>query len=340
MVSRFEEAFAAYQHCRFGVSAVNGTVTIEMMLAAAGIGPGDEVIVPSISFVSTASAVTRIGAIPVFVDIEAYSFNICPEGARAAIGPKTKALMAVHFGGPLANINRLQELCAERGLLFFEDAAHAHGSEWNGRRSGSFGFASSFSFQNGKVMTAGEGGIVCTNDEALAARMRSFANQGRRPGFSFFHHFEAGNNYRLSGLHAAILMAQLERLDMQIETRAKNWPVFLESAGNRPGLTWQDIPAQVNRHSWYLLLGRIDESRFGERRDAFCERLKQAGIPATPFYPHPLYGNPLYAGGVAPCRVLPCPNAEAYIKDAFWIGFRALMGDEATTRSAGALLAT
>ena len=329
IVAKFEDAFAAYQGAAFGVSAVNGTVTLEMMLACAGIRPGDEVIVPAISFVSTASAVTRVGAVPVFVDIEPYSFNMCPDAVRAAIGPATKAIMAVHFGGSMAEIDSLMAICEEYGLLLFEDAAHAHGSEWNGKRAGSFGLASSFSFQNGKVMTAGEGGIVLTSDEALAARMRSFANQGRRPGHSFFHHFEPGNNYRLSALHAAVLTAQLERLDAQIELRTANWAVFLEEYGAASGITWQAIPKAVNRNSLYLILGRMANGG----RDAFCARLQAAGIPCTPFYPHTLYQNPMYTSGDSPCRVMPCPNAEAYIGDAFWIGFRALMGDEANTRA-------
>ncbi len=336
LVAKFEDAFARYQGASFGISAVNGTVTLEMILAAVGIGPGDEVIVPSISFVSTASAVTRVGATPVFVDIEPYSFNMCPAAVRAAVGPKTRAVMAVHFGGSMAEMDALQEICRELGLLLLEDAAHAHGSEWNGKRAGSFGLASSFSFQNGKVMTAGEGGIALTSDAALAARMRSFANQGRRPGFSFFHHFEAGNNYRLSALHAAVLTAQLERLDGQIERRMANWEVFREEWGERPGISWQAIPRAVNRNSWYLLLGRLS----GDGRDGFCARVREAGIPCTPFYPHALYSNPMYTEGGAPCRVMPCPNTEAYLHDAFWIGFRALMGDAETTRAVARAVAT
>ena len=328
MVGEFEKQFAVYQGCTYGVSAVNGTVTLEMMLACAGIQPGDEVIVPAISFVSTATAVTRVGAVPVFVDIEPYSFNMDPLQVAAAISAKTRAVLAVHFGGALADVDALAALCAERGLLFFEDAAHAHGSEWKGKRAGSFGLASSFSFQNGKVMTAGEGGIVLTSDEALAARMRSYANQGRRPGFSFFHHFEAGNNYRITALQAAVLTAQLERLDSQIALRERNWRVFLEEYGDARGVTWQHVPEQVNRNSNYLVLGRVDGDR-----DAFCARVQAEGIPCTPFYPHTLYGNPLYTSGDAPCRVMPCPNAEACIRDAFWIGFRALMGDSEMTRA-------
>ncbi|HLY17418.1 MAG TPA: aminotransferase class I/II-fold pyridoxal phosphate-dependent enzyme, partial [Bryobacteraceae bacterium] len=136
-VKRFEREFAAWAHCAHGVSAMNGTVTLEMALCAAEVGAGDEVIVPAISFVSTAMAVSRVGATPVFVDIEPLSFNMDPERAAAAITPRTKAVIAVHFGGAMAEMERLGPLAAEHSLALIEDAAHAHGSEWNGRRAGS-----------------------------------------------------------------------------------------------------------------------------------------------------------------------------------------------------------
>src|SRR3974390_87612 len=149
IVGRFEQQFAAYQQCRYAVSTFNGTVSLEMMLSVAGIGPGDEVIVPAISFISTATAVSRVGATPVFVDIEPHSFNLDPERVTAAITPKTRVILAVHFGGPLCAINRIAKLAQEHRLILLEDAAHAHGSEWEGKRAGTFGLAGSFSFQNG-----------------------------------------------------------------------------------------------------------------------------------------------------------------------------------------------
>ncbi|HUQ91728.1 MAG TPA: aminotransferase class I/II-fold pyridoxal phosphate-dependent enzyme [Bryobacteraceae bacterium] len=325
-VTRFERQFAEFQHCRHGVSAVNGSVTLEMLLAGCGVKPGDEVIVPAISFVSTATAVTRIGAIPVFVDIEPYSFNIDPERIAAAITAKTKAIIPVHFGGPLADMDRIPEIAGEHDLVVLEDAAHAHGSGWKGRRAGSLGRASSFSFQNGKVMTSGEGGIMLTDDEALAADLRSFANCGRRPGATFFHHYVAGTNFRLSGLHAAVLLAQLERLPGQVARRAANAAVLLRELEEVEGIRWQQIDPRVTANSWYLLLGRIDEKRFGMSRDEFHRMLTEAGIPCTPFYPHTLYQNPLYQH--SPCRVEPCPNAEAAVRDAFWIPHTVLLGGE------------
>lgn len=330
IVSHFERIFAAYQHCAHGVSAANGTVTLETALSILGIGPGDEVIVPAISFVSTATAVSRVGATPVFVDIEEESFNMDPDRAEAAVSARTKAILLVHFGGPMANMDRFVGLASRRDLLLVEDAAHAHGSEWRGRRAGSFGALASFSFQNGKVMTAGEGGILTTNDVELATRARSFANQGRRNGEGHFHHFTLGTNFRITALQAAVLIAQLERLPEQIELRARNEAVLKDELRGASGLRWQRVPPEASVHSRYLILGRVD-ARFGRTRDQLCACLNAQGVPCTPFYPHALYRNALYERGG--CRVEPCPVAEACIRDAFWLSHRVLMGDEELTRA-------
>lgn len=336
IVDSFERQFAQAHQCRYGVSAANGTLTLEMALAAAGIGPGDEVIVPAISFISTATAVSRVGATPVFVDIEPYTFNMDPDRAAEAIGPRTKAIIPVHFGGPLADMDRLMPLARQNRLFVLEDAAHAHGSEWEGGKAGSFGDAASFSFQNGKVMTAGEGGIVITSDEEFAARMRSLANQGRRPGASHFHHFTLGTNMRITALQAAVLVAQLERLPAQIGTRTRNAEFLLRELSGLEGIRWQQVHPKVNRHSWYLLLGRVDAARFGMSRDEFCRMMREAGVPCSPYYPHTLYRNPLYAAGG--CRVMPCPNAEATILDAFWIPHNILLGDEELMREVAGVI--
>lgn len=326
MVGRVEREFAAYQGCRFGVAMANGTVTLEVGLKASGIGPGDEVIVPAISFISTATAVARVGAIPVFTDIEPYSFNLDPDRVEQAITRQTKAILAVHFGGPLADMTRLQEIATKHGLLLLEDAAHAHGSEWEGKRAGSLGQWSSFSFQNGKVLTCGEGGMVLTNDETIDAALRSHSNQGRRPGFTWFHHFDLASNARFTGLQAAVLLSQLAALDGQIERRTRNAALLLDALRDVDGITWQKIDPRVTRNSWYLVLGRIDEAKFGMSRDAFHKQLTAAGVPCTPFYPHTLYENPLWQA--TPCRVHPCPVSEACIRDAFWLPHYLLLGDE------------
>ena len=315
-------AFAAFQHCRFGLAAVNGTVTIEMALEALGIGRGDEVIVPAITFISTATAVSRVGATPVFVDIEPETFNIDPERIREAIGPKTRAIIPVHFGGPMANMDAITQVASAHGLPIIEDAAHSHGSEWNGVRAGSIGAFGSFSFQNGKVMTAGEGGILLANDESLIDRARGILDQGRRKGGGWFEHFELGTNYRITAWQCAVLIAQLERLPEQNRERARNAAIVKEHLAGVDNLRFQQIPDAAKVHTNYLLLGIVDGDR-----NAFQKAVVAAGFPCTPFYPHTLYANPLYSERKN-CRVMPCPNSEARILDAFWIPHRALLGPE------------
>ncbi len=317
MVARFEQEFAAFQRCPFGISAINGTVTLEMILEAMEIGEGDEVILPAISFVSTATAVSRVGALPVFVDIERETFQVAPECVERAITPQTRAIMAVHFGGSMADMDALCRF----GISVIEDAAHAHGSEWHGRRAGGIGIAGSFSFQNSKVMTAGEGGIVTTGDADLARRVWEIANQGRRNDRGWFEHYTLGTNYRMTAFQAAVLLAQLERLPEQNRRRARNASVIRESC---PEVEWQHVPEAGAVQTNYLLLGRVPD------RDRFHRTLTEQGVPCTPFYPHTLYNNPLYREGG--CRVEPCPVAEQSIQDAFWLPHRVLLGSEEDTR--------
>ncbi|MFQ3684156.1 DegT/DnrJ/EryC1/StrS family aminotransferase, partial [Roseiflexus sp.] len=168
VVAEFEHAFAQYHGAAFGIAAVNGTQTLVAALMAVGTGPGDEVIVPPYTFIATASAVRLVGATPVFADIEADTYNLDPDAAEAAITSRTRAMIPVHFAGHAADIDRLTVLARRHGLVLIEDAAHAHGASWRGRMCGSLGDVGSFSFQSSKNMTAGEGGVLTTNDRALA----------------------------------------------------------------------------------------------------------------------------------------------------------------------------
>ncbi len=327
--------FARYQGCTAGISAFNGTVTLELALTVLGIGPGDEVIVPAISFISTATAVSRLGATPVFVDIEPLSFNIDPHQVRRALTQATKAVIAVHFGGAMCRMDALVALCRERGLALLEDAAHAHGAEWNGQRAGSFGIAGSFSFQNGKVLCAGEGGLLVTSDPKFAAEARSIANQGRTAGRSFYEHARIGTNFRMSAFQAAILLAQFERLPEQIQRRTTNAISLKRHLADVPAIEWQQQPAEISQNPQYLLIGRATAGRAA--RDRMCHGLAAAGVPCTPFYPHTLYQNPVYQEP-GTCRVLPCPEAEERLEDAFWIGHRALLGDAETIEAIAGIM--
>ncbi len=328
-VEEFEKLFCGLHDAGHGIAVANGSVALEVMLEAAGIKAGDEVIVPAHSFVATATAVSRIGAKPVFCDIERETFNIDPASAEAAVGPKTKAIVAVHFGGVIADMDRLQKLAWSAGLQLFEDAAHAHGADWKGRRAGGIGRAGTFSFQNSKAMTAGEGGIVITSDDELAAQIRSLTNCGRKEGHGWFDHFELGTNLRLTGFQAAVLLAQLERLPEQIRLRQAN-AELLRSVHETPGVHFQQAPEGAVVQTLYLLPGWVDEDKLGATRDEFLAALEAEGVPVRPWYPHPLYANPLYKSRAY--RKVSCPVAEQACKDSFWIPQRALMGSDEDTR--------
>jgi dTDP-4-amino-4,6-dideoxygalactose transaminase len=331
-VGEFEQSFSAYQHAAHGISAFNGTVTLELALEVLGIGPGDEVIVPAISFVSTATAVSRVGALPVFVDIEPSSFNIDPERVSKAFSAKTKAVIAVHFGGTMCDVDELGRMCGERDVFLIEDAAHAAGSEWNGKRAGSFGIAGSFSFQNGKVLSAGEGGMLVTSEDEFAEVARSVANCGRTAGRSFHEHARVGTNFRLGAFQAAVLLAQFERLPEQIERRTRNAKLLKQLLTGVEEIAWQAQRPEITQNSFYLLVGRVRGSHGA--RDAFQRALQAAGVPCTPFYPHTLYQNPVYARDG--CRVEACPVAEQSIRDAFWLPHRVLLAEEDTIQEIAA----
>jgi dTDP-4-amino-4,6-dideoxygalactose transaminase len=333
-VEQFEQSFAAYQHAAQGIGVCNGTVALELALQVLGIGSGDEVIVPAISFISTANAVSRAGAVPVFIDIEPGSFNLDPERVMQALSPKTRAVMAVHFGGAMCDIDALARICRDHELFLIEDAAHAQGSEWNGKRAGSFGIAGSFSFQNGKVLCSGEGGILVTSDDAFAEPARSIVNCGRVPGASFYEHHRLGTNFRLTAFQAAILLAQFERLPEQTRQRTRNACLLQRLLADVEEIAWQQQRAEITQNSFYLLLGRIAAGP--PARDAFVHKLKAAGVPCTPFYPHTLYQNPIYRS--QECRVMPCPVAEQSVRDAFWLPHRVLLAEEEIIRQVAGLM--
>src|SRR4051812_5059357 len=333
-IAEFETSFASYQHARYGIAACNGTVTLELALELLGIGEGDEVIVPAISFISTATAVSRVGAIPVFVDIGQDTYNLDPVRVREAISDRTRAVMAVHFGGTMCEMEQFERICRDSRLHLIEDAAHAHGSEWRGKRAGSFGVISSFSFQNGKVLCAGEGGMLVTSDEPLAEAAHSVVNCGRTPGRSFYEHNRLGTNYRLGGFQAAVLLAQFERLPDQIAHRTRSAALLKDTLADLEEIVWQKQPDAATQNSGYLTVGRLRGPDLN--RDTFVQNLADAGIPCTPFYPHTLYQNPLYRKEA--CRIMECPVAESSLRDSFWFPHRVLLADEETVvRAAGAI---
>ena len=323
-VKEFEEVFAGFHETRCGVTAANGTVTLEAALSAAGVGAGDEVIVPSISFIATATAVLRIGAVPVFADIDEATFNLDPVRIDEAVTARTRAIIPVHFAGQPADLDGIMEIAQRHGLVIIEDCAHAHGAGWRGRKVGSFGSFGSFSFQASKNMTAGEGGILITNDEKLAEQARSLCNQGRRSGGGWYEHSMLGTNYRLTGWQAAVLLAQLTRLPRQLERRAANAKLLTEQLRQCDIVTTPIVDERVTCHSNYLYLIRLNLDQYpGLTKDKFVGALAAEGIPCSEGYPYPLYHNKVFDDHTN--RRGDCPAAEKMCADTFWVSHEILL---------------
>src|SRR5438874_7799157 len=235
-VAEFETRFAAMHDCKHGIAVVNGTVSLRIALMAAGIRAEDEVIVPPYTFFSTASAVIEANAIPVFADIDLETFNLDPKAVEGAITPRTRAIIPVHFAGQPADMRALMAIAKRRKLIVIEDAAHAHGASYRDRPAGSLGHMASFSFQSSKNMTSGEGGIITTNDDALAESCRSIQNCGRIPTGVWYEHHVISGNYRLGEFQGAVLSGQLDRLETQTRTRDRNGRYLAARLAVVPGL--------------------------------------------------------------------------------------------------------
>ena len=279
----FEERFAAYQGARFGVLMVNGTVTMEVALKALGIGWGDEVIVPALTFAATAYAPMAAGALPVIVDVTPATWTIDPDQAEAAITPRTAAIMPVHLGHQMADMDRIMDSARAHSLAVVEDCAHAPGQQWSGRGAGCIGDFGSFSHQSSKILTAGEGGSLLTNDEALAGRAHSLIDCGRAKddGANTF-----GANYRLGELNAALLRAQLERFPAQRAEREQAARYFEELARGIPGVRIMPHNARITRWSFYNYIFAINPDSFaGAPNGVVAAALEAEGVPAEVQYP-------------------------------------------------------
>src|SRR4051812_44459234 len=235
-VAEFEIRFAEMHGCKHAIAVVNGTVSLRISLLAAGIRAEDEVIVPPYTFVSTATAVIESNAVPVFADIDLDTFNIDPYAVEAAITPRTRAIIPVHFAGQIADLDAIRKIARKHKLIVIEDAAHAHAALYGDEPAGSMGDTGSFSFQSSKNLTSGEGGLITTNNDALAAACRSIHSCGRVEGGIWYEHHVIAGNYRLGEFQGAILNAQLTRLKAQTIRRDRNGQYLAKKLGALPGL--------------------------------------------------------------------------------------------------------
>jgi dTDP-4-amino-4,6-dideoxygalactose transaminase len=334
-VADFEKRFAAMHGCKHGIAVVNGTVSLRIALIAAGLRAEDEVIVPPYTFFSTASAVVEANAVPVFADIDLRTFNIDPNAIDAAITPRTRAIIPVHFAGQPADMDAIMAVAKRHELTVIEDAAHAHGAIYRNRPAGSVGHLGSFSFQSSKNLTAGEGGIIITNDDALAESCRSIQNCGRIPKGVWYEHHVMSGNYRLGEFQGAILNAQLDRLEAQTKTRDRNGQWLASRLATLPGVYPQNRSSDCTRHSYHLFMLRLDERQFGAPRDAVVEALQAEGIPCSAGYGLSLHRQPFFRNRTfgpylpkAPVDFAKtdCPNSDRVCREAIWLEQRMFLG--------------
>jgi len=337
----FEQAFAKFHGARHGIAVTNGTAALEVAMAGLGIGAGDEVILPDFTFVATASAVLFANALPVLVDVDPGTYCINPDLVEEAITPRTKAVIAVHMGGHPADLDRLKKITDRKKLALIEDSSHAHASEWKGKRIGTFGVAGTFSFQSSKLMTAGEGGIIISNDEKFERQARSVHDCGRMPGEWFYSHFIYGSNYRLSEWQGAVLQAQLGRLDEQTQVRHRNGRLLDRLLGMIPGITPQKLDDRCTRNGQYAYIFHVNKKEFaGIATDRFIAAMNAEGITNQASYP-PLHQLHMFRNGEYRKRLCGKQARErhAFLKRRFpatqkaawetvWIPQPALLGDE------------
>jgi len=339
-VDEFEKRFAAMHGCKHGIGVVNGTVSLRIALMAAGIRAEDEVIVPPYTFFSTASAVIEANAIPIFADIELDTFNIDPKAIKAAITPRTHAIIPVHFAGQAVDMDAIMAIAKEHRLTVIEDAAHAHGASFKNRPAGSIGHFGSFSFQSSKNLTSGEGGIITTNDDKLAEACRSIHNCGRVAGGIWYEHHVISGNYRLGEFQGAILNCQIDRLEEQTKTRDTNGQYLATRLAALPGIHTQKRIPECTRHSYHLFMLRLDAAKFGAPRDAVLRALEAEGIPCSPGYGFSLPDQPLFRnkafGPYLPAasanldyRKSRCPNSDLICRQCVWLEQNLFLGSRA-----------
>jgi dTDP-4-amino-4,6-dideoxygalactose transaminase len=284
-VAAFEEEFAAYQGAKFAVGVNSGTSALHLALLAAGVGPGDEVITVSCTFVATVAAIDYTGARPVYVDVDPITLNMDPAKIEAAITDKTKAILPVHLHGQPADMDPILEIARRHKLRVIEDAAQAHGAEYKGHRVGSIGDLGCFSFYPGKNLGAyGEGGMVVTNDNALAERIRSQRDWGQEQKY---HHVHKGFNYRMEGVQGAMLRVKLRYLDDWTEARRRNAQYYderLADVGVQTPTAMPDV-----RHVYHVYAIRF------AGRDALQQALQAREIQTGIHYPIPVHLQPAYA---------------------------------------------
>jgi len=289
-IEEFENLFARYVGVKYGVATSNGTAALHLALAALGVKPHDEVIVPDLTFAATINAVLYVGAKPIIVDIDPKYWCLSPSNIRGAITSRTKAIIPVHLYGHPCDMDAIMEIAERYGLYVIEDAAEAHGAEYKGRKVGSFGHVACFSFYGNKIITTGEGGMCLTNDEELAEKMKILRDHGMDPKKRYWHNV-IGFNYRMTNLQAALGVAQLSKIERFIEKKRKIARLYEEELSSIEGITLH--PEMSWAKCVYWLYSILVDRKLGISRDKLAEKLESYGIETRNFF-YPLHEMPPY----------------------------------------------
>ena len=296
-VEAFEREFAEAVGVPHALAVSSGTAAIHLALLAAGVEPGDEVVVSTLTFAASAFPVLYIGAHPIFVDSERRSWNMDPHllaeflERRAKVGRLPKAVILVHLYGQSADIDPIQELCEAYGVALIEDAAEALGSTYKGRSPGTWGVAGIYSFNGNKIITTSGGGMLVSSDAELIAHARKLATQAREP-VPWYEHAEVGYNYRLSNLLAAVGRAQLRTLEDRVQARRRIFERYVAGLSDLPGLTFQP-EAPWGRHTRWLTVITLDPEAFGRTPEEVRRALEEQGIETRPVW-KPMHLQPVF----------------------------------------------
>lgn len=335
-VKTFEHNFAALHNVKYCLGVTNGTHAIEIALTALGIKHGDEVIVPAVTFISTGSAVIYVNATPVLVDIDPETFCMIPEAFEKAITPKTKAVIPVHMAGHACDMEKICAIAKKHNIKVIEDAAHAHGGQCNGKMIGSYGDISIFSFQNGKIMTCGEGGALITNNEELYKKAYLIHGVGRPENDRVYEHSVLGSNDRMNEFSAAILIAQQERLSEMNKKRDKNALLLDSLLVNMEGIRPQGRKEYATLITHYMYMFYYDPDYFnGLSRKDFVNYLNIEGVPAFICFPvlsdTTFFKNNDFYGRIDDYKqssTNDISNAKNVASNVVWLPHFALLGDE------------
>jgi perosamine synthetase len=299
-VSRFEAEFAELCGAKSAISVVNGTAALHLAVEAIGLRPGDEVIVPSLTYIATANAVHYAQGVPVFVDVDPATWCLDPQRIERAISPRTKGIIAVDLYGHPADMDRIREIASYHSLWVIEDAAEAHFARYKGRVTGANADLTVFSFFGNKIITCGEGGAITTDNPELERRIRLLRNQGMDPERRYFFPV-VGYNYRLTNVACALLCAQLERREKLVGRRREIYARYRGQLEGVAGLGMQPVASWAELTPW-LFCVTIDAARFGCGRDEVMMVLQRNGIDTRPFF-IPIHRLPPYSGGAQPVHL-------------------------------------